>query len=83
MASVFKTSSGWQDGKYYVLIDNLIPGTIVKLVNPANQKEAYAKVLGEMSRIKQNEGLDIRISNAAAAVLEVPEGSKFNLMIHY
>lgn len=83
MASVFKTSSGWQDAKYYVLIDNLVPGTIVKLINPANQQEAYAKVLGEMSRIRQNEGLDIRISNAAAAVLGVPEGAKFNLMIHY
>ena len=83
MASVFKTSSGWQDGKYYLLIDNLIPGTIIKLINPANQKEIYAKVLGEMSRIKQNEGLDIRISNAAAAMLEVPENSKFNLQIHY
>lgn len=83
MAAVFKTSSGWQDGKYYLLIDNLIPGTLVKLVNPANQKEVYAKVLGEMSRIKQNEGLDIRISNAAAALLEVPEGNKFNLMIYY
>jgi len=83
MASVFKTSSGWQDGKYYLLIDNLIPGTIIKLINPANQKEVYAKVLGEMSRIKQNEGLDIRISNAAAAMLEVPENSKFNLLIHY
>ena len=83
MASVFKTSSGWQDGKYYLLIDNLIPGTIIKLINPANQKEVYAKVLGEMSRIKKNEGLDIRISNAAAAMLEVPENSKFNLLIHY
>ena len=83
MASVFKTSSGWQDGKYYLLIDNLIPGTIIKLINPANQKEVYAKVLGEMSRIKQNEGLDIRISNAAAAMLEVPENAKFNLQIHY
>ena len=83
MASVFKTSSGWQDGKYYLLIDNLIPGTIIKLINPANQKEVYAKVLGEMSRIKKNEGLDIRISNAAAAMLEVPENSKFNLQIHY
>ena len=83
MASVFKTSSGWQDGKYYLLIDNLIPGTIIKLINPANQKEVYAKVLGEMSRIKQNDGLDIRISNAAAAMLEVPENSKFNLQIHY
>jgi len=83
MASVFKTSSGWQDGKYYLLIDNLIPGTIIKLINPANQKGVYAKVLGEMSRIKQNEGLDIRISNAAAAMLEVPENSKFNLQTHY
>ena len=83
MASVFKTSSGWQDGKYYLLIDNLIPGTIIKLINPANQKGVYAKVLGEMSRIKQNEGLDIRISNAAAAMLEVPENAKFNLQIHY
>ncbi len=70
-AGIFKTTSGWQDAKYYLLIDKVAPGTIIKVVNPTNNKAVYAKVLGEMSGIRQNAGLDVRISNAAAAALEI------------
>lgn len=27
----FKSNSGWKDGKYYLLINEVLPGTIVKL----------------------------------------------------
>jgi LysM repeat protein len=76
-AGIFKTASGWQDTKYYALMDGVEPGTIIKVINPTNSKVIYAKVLGEMSGIRQNVGYDIRISNAAASVLEVADTEKF------
>lgn len=82
-AGIFKTLSGWEDGKYYLLIDNVQPGTIVRIVNPSNNKAIYAKVLGEMSGIRQNQGLDIRISNAGAAALEITEQDKFIVKLNY
>lgn len=82
-AGIFKTTSGWQDEKYYVLIDAVSPGTIVRIVNPANSKAVYAKVLGEMSGIRQNEGYNIRISNAAANVLQITEQDKFIVKVNY
>lgn len=82
-SGVFKTTSGWLDAKYYLLIDNVQPGTIVKLTNPSNSKVIYAKVLGQMAGIKQNEGLNIRISSAGAAALQVDEQDKFIVKINY
>lgn len=82
-AGIFKTISGWQDAKYYLLIDKVSPGTIVKIINPGNNKAVYAKVLGEMSGIRQNEGLNIRVSNATASVLEIKEQDKFILKLNY
>lgn len=82
-SGIFKTTSGWQDGKYYLLIDNVPTGSIVRLSNPANEKAIFAKVLGEMNGIRQNQGLNVRISNAAAAALGVGEEEKFVLQIIY
>lgn len=82
-AGIFKTSSGWQDGKFYALLDGVEPGTIVRIVNPGNNKVVFAKVLGEMSGIRQNTGLDIRISNAAAAALEQGDVEKFVVRVNY
>lgn len=80
---VFKTSSGWQDGKYYALMDGVEPGTIIRVLNPANNKVVFAKVLGEMSGIRQNTGLDVRISNAAAAALDAGDAEKFVVRVNY
>lgn len=82
-SGIFKTTSGWQDAKYYLLIDGVSPGTIVRITNPDNNKAVYAKVLGEMNGIRQNEGLDIRISNAAASALQVKEDDKFVVSVNY
>ncbi len=82
-SGIFKTTSGWQDAKYYLLMDGVQPGTVVKIINPDNNKAIYAKVLGEMSGIRQNEGLNIRISNAAASVLEIAEQDKFIVKVSY
>ena len=82
-SSIFKTTSGWQDAKYYLLISNVESGTIVKITNPANNKIIYAKVLYNMDEIKQNQGLDMRISDAAASALAVTDTDKFILKVGY
>lgn len=82
-SSIFKTNTGWQDGKYYLLINGIEPGTIVKLTNPSNSKVVFAKVLYSMDKIRENQSVDIRISDAAAASLAVNETDKFILKVNY
>jgi len=82
LAGTFKSTSGWNDGKYYVLINNVPVGTIIKIVAPATQKSIYAKVLGQLPDMKESEGLTIRISNAAASELGEDDG-KFNVLVMY
>jgi LysM repeat protein len=82
-AGIFKTASGWQDAKYYALIDNVEPGTIIRIVNPNNNKAVYAKVLDKMTGIRQNQGYDVRISNAAATALDITDTEKFFVRVHY
>lgn len=82
-SGIFKTTSGWQDAKYYLLIDKVEPGTIVKILNPINNKVVYAKVLYSMEGIRQNQGLDIRISNSAASALEITDIEKFIVKVNY
>ncbi|MCU0376546.1 MAG: hypothetical protein MUF24_14660, partial [Chitinophagaceae bacterium] len=66
-AAIFKSVSGWHDGKFYLLASFLTPGTLVKLVNPANGKYVVAKVLAPLPEIKIIEGLICRLNDAAAA----------------
>ncbi len=68
-AGVFKSTSGWDDGKYYCLSNSAVPGTYLKITNPENQHAVYAKVLDLIPDLSQNKGLIIRISNAAASEL--------------
>jgi hypothetical protein len=82
-SGIFKTTSGWSDAKYYLLIDGVETGTIVKITNPANNKIIYAKVLGEMNGLAHGDGLDIRISNAAATILDIDDTDKFILKLNY
>lgn len=82
-SGIFKTTSGWEDEKYYALVDDVSPGTIIRLENPSNKKIIYAKVLGGMSGIRMNATYDIRLSNAAASRLEVGEMEKFILQMTY
>lgn len=80
---IFRTASGIQDAKYYLLIDAVSPGTIVRVTNPENNKAVYAKVLGQMDGIRQNAGLNIRISNIAASTLGISDTEKFIVKINY
>jgi LysM repeat protein len=76
MCGVFKSSSGWNNGKYYALMNGVERGTIVKIM--INGRAVYAKVLDAVPNVKENAGLNVLISNAAAAQLEVNE-QKFNV----
>ena len=79
---VFKSTSGWEDGKYYCLHNTAAAGTILKITNNATGRSVYAKVLDLITDIKQNNGLIIRLSNAAADALGVAD-SKFDCTINY
>lgn len=70
---IFKSTSGWQDSKYYVLLNSVVPGTVVKLRVPHSDKLIYAKVLGAVPPGKESEGVDLRMSNAAASALGLAE----------
>jgi len=81
-AGIFKSTSGWQDGKYYCFHNQAAPGTVLKVTNNATGKTVYAKVLDAIPDIKQNAGLVLIISNAAAEELGVTD-NKFNCLITY
>jgi LysM repeat protein len=81
VSKTFKTASGWSDGKYYILADHINPGTIVK-ITADNGKSVYAKVLWNMSDLKEGNDVDFRVSNATAAALNQNNPS-FNLTINY
>lgn len=79
---VFKSTSGWQDGKYYCLHNTARPETIIKVTNPVNGRSIYAKVLDMMPDLKQNNGSLILISNAAAEELGIND-SKSDISLNY
>ena len=81
-AATFKTTSGWQDGKYYCFHNTALPGTIIKITNNATGKSIFAKVLDAIPDIKQNTGLLLRVSNSGASELGTGE-NKFECSISY
>jgi LysM repeat protein len=81
-AAIFKSTSGWEDGKYYCLHNTAAPGTIVKVTNTATGKSIFAKVLDLIPDISQNNGLLIRLSNAAGAELGAGE-ARFDCTVSF
>lgn len=77
---IFKSSSGWQDGKYYILMNDVVPGTIVKLTVNETGKILYAKVLGAVPPGKESEGMALRLSNAAASFLGIETSGTLSLV---
>jgi hypothetical protein len=55
-------------------MNDVVPGTIVKLTATATAKTIHAKVLGAVPPGKESEGMLLRVSNAAASALGIPEG---------
>ena len=83
LAGIFKSTSGWEDGKYYCLHNTAEQNSIVKITNTATGKFVYAKVLDVMPDLKQNNELSIRISSAAAEALGADSAANFNCKISY
>lgn len=79
-AMTFKSSSGWSDKKYYILMNDIPPGQIVKVASGKNL--IYARVLWNLGDLKENQDLDFRISNAAAAALGITD-AKFQIEVTY
>jgi LysM repeat protein len=79
-AGVFKSTSGWNDGKYYCLHNSAPAGSILKITNKNNQKFVYAKVLDVIPDLKQNNDAIIIITNAAANALGADE-NKFDVEV--
>lgn len=79
-AATFKSTSGWSDKKYYLLINDIAPETIVKVT--VNGKSVYAKVLENLPDLKDNKGLTCRLSNAAASALGITD-PKFAVEISF
>ncbi|MEO6328819.1 MAG: LysM peptidoglycan-binding domain-containing protein [Ginsengibacter sp.] len=82
LSGVFKSTSGWRDGKYYCFHNSAPAGSILKITNLVNSKSIYAKVLDLIPDISQNEGLMLHLSNAAAEELGVND-TRFNCSINY
>jgi LysM repeat protein len=81
-AGIFRSTSGWKDGKYYALINEVPVGTIIKVTFPSTNKSVYAKVLGQMPEMRESTGLKLRLSDAAAAELGADLG-KFYVDVKY
>ena len=81
-AGIFKSTSGWSDGKFYALVNNVPVGTIVKVNNPVSGKTIFAKVLGNLPDMKESFGLIARLSDAAAAQIDAG-GAKFSVEVRY
>ena len=82
IAGVFKSTSGWDDGKYYCLHNSAPANSIVKITNTSNNKVVYAKVLDVIPNLKQNEKIIIQLSNAAANALGAGE-ENFECIVNY
>ncbi|MER3127514.1 hypothetical protein ABQG68_19500, partial [Bacillus pumilus] len=78
----FKTTSGWTDRKYYALFSGVAPGTVIK-ITAENGRSIYAKVLDALPDIKENTGLILRISNAAAATLFGDAEGKYRVEVRF
>jgi LysM repeat protein len=82
VSGIFRSTSGWKDGKYYALMNNVPIGTIVKVNFSSTNKSIYAKVLGQLPEMKESAGLAIRISDAAATELGAGN-NKFTVDVRY
>ncbi|MBN9349363.1 MAG: LysM peptidoglycan-binding domain-containing protein [Chitinophagaceae bacterium] len=82
ITSVFKSTSGWDDGKYYCFSNDARPGSIMKITVSSSNSTVYAKVLDAIPEIKQNDGVTLVLSNAAADALGVKD-EKFEAIINY
>ena len=78
-ASVFKSISGWQDKKFYILTNEIPIGTIVKITT-SDFKTICAKVINALPDVSNS--IQYRLSDAAAAILGITNKT-FQITITY
>jgi len=81
-AGWFKSNVKAGSGRYYALCNDLPRGTIVRVVNPINQRSVLVKVLDVIPNQKDNYNLIIKLSDAAKGDLDVTQ-SRFWCEINY
>jgi hypothetical protein len=79
LCATFKSITGWNDQRYYVLMNDVPVGSIVR-ISAGGDKFICASVLGPIPDMKINKGLLIRLSNAGAHQLDMNE-SVFSVTI--
>jgi hypothetical protein len=67
-AAVFKSISGWEDKKFYVLTNQLPVGTIVRITT-ADLKSICAKVINVLPEV--GNAVQYRLNDAAVAILGI------------
>jgi len=67
-AAVFKSVSGWEDKKFYILTNQLPVGTIVRITT-TDLKSICAKVINALPEVGNS--IQYRVSDAAAAILGI------------
>lgn len=67
-AAVFKSVSGWQDKKFYILTNELPVGTVVRITTN-DLKSICAKVISALPEVGNN--IKYRLNDAAAAILGI------------
>jgi LysM repeat protein len=74
LAAAFKSSIGREERKYYALMGGVTPNTVIRITNPANGKQLYAKVLNELPQMRENDGLLLRLGSPAMEELGLGDG---------
>jgi hypothetical protein len=67
-AAVFKSVSGWEDKKFYILTNELPVGTLVRITTP-DLKSICAKVISALPEVSTT--IKYRLNDAAAAILGI------------
>ena len=78
-AAVFKSLSGWQDNKFYILTNELPVGTIVRITT-SDLKSICAKVINALPEV--GNAIQYRLNDAAAAILGV-NNKTFQVSVTY
>lgn len=78
-AAVFKSISGWQDKKFYILTNEIPIGTIVKITT-SDFKTICAKVINALPEVGNS--IQYRLSDAAAAILGITNKT-FQITVTY
>lgn len=80
----FKSFGGWYDGKFYILINGVETGKVVKVTNMQNGMVVFAKVVSPLPEIKgEKSTLLARVNNAACAALDIWDDTEFEVEIVY